>query len=645
MHIFYFVCACAFIYAHATAGSYVVHERRAASRHEWLKRSIVQPELTLPMRIALAQEGLDTAVDTLMSLSDSTSPHFSRYWSATEVARKFAPSKETVEGVVGWLNRSGIAPERLTRSRSAGWVYFDATAQEVENLLKTKYHLYERSETGDIQAACDEYSVPATIQKYIDFITPTVHLGKALGRRGNNDPAPNSRRLVHSKEIEDIKEAFRISSKMSPQKDIATATPTKCAEFMTLDCLRSMYNIPIGNTSQPNNSFGIVQFAYVSWLPTDLDAFFSVFMRPLIGHRPLMERIDGGYWQDRLKGFPFNGEADLDMQYAMSLVFPLDVTNYQVGDLFLSGTRNNLLAALDKTYCGALDPHIDPIYPDPRPGGYNSSDCGTLKPANVISISYADNEADYPPAYARRECLEYLKLGLQGVTVIVSTADYGVAGQANTCLSSPGNHTNSSSPANRFNPTFPAACPYVTSVGGTQLPANSSSVCTPEVAFYQNFNTSISSSGGGFSNVFPVPAYQAHVTRRYLMAQHDRLANISASFNAAGRGFPDVAANAANYVTAIDGSFHTVFGTSASAPVFASVIAKINDARLRVGKRPVGFLNPVLYRHQHVMNDIKSGFNLGCGGRAFVAGEGWDPVTGLGTPDYKRLLDLYLKLP
>jgi tripeptidyl-peptidase I len=45
------------------------------------------------------------------------------------------------------------------------------------------------------------------------------------------------------------------------------------------------------------------------------------------------------------------------------------------------------------------------------------------------------------------------------------------------------------------------------------------------------------------------------------------------------------------------------------------------------------------------MNDIVTGENYGCGGKAFNAIEGWDPVTGLGTPDYKRLLELYLSLP
>jgi len=71
----------------------------------------------------------------------------------------------------------------------------------------------------------------------------------------------------------------------------------------------------------------------------------------------------------------------------------------------------------------------------------------------------------------------------------------------------------------------------------------------------------------------------------------------------------------------------------------------INGVRLSTGKWPVGFLNPVLYAFPHVMNDIVTGASYGCGGKAFNTVKGWDPVTGLGTPDYERLLKLYLELP
>jgi tripeptidyl-peptidase-1 len=184
-----------------------------------------------------------------------------------------------------------------------------------------------------------------------------------------------------------------------------------------------------------------------------------------------------------------------------------DVTLYQVGDIvesllfspviigqsvlmraFVIGASfNNLFDALDGFYCsseGGDDPLQDAIYPDPASGGYKGAvlvyskhilsicqlqyvgkDCGTVKPANVISTSYSYNEADLTPAYTARQCAEYAKLGLMGVTVLYASGDNGVAGGNNICLNPDGSQ---SGDGQLFNPSFPGTCPYITSVGATQ---------------------------------------------------------------------------------------------------------------------------------------------------------------------------------
>jgi len=120
-------------------------------------------------------------------------------------------------------------------------------------------------------------------------------------------------------------------------------------------------------------------------------------------------------------------------------------------------------------------------------------------------------------------------------------------------------------------------------------------------------------------------------------------------FNNSGkvRGFPDLSANGANYIIGIDGEFALVFGTSCSSPVVASIITLVNDARISRGKGPVGFINPVIYssRFAGAFNDITSGGNQGCNSPGFTATTGWDPVTGVGTPNLSKLLPLFLELP
>jgi tripeptidyl-peptidase-1 len=411
-------------------------------------------------------------------------------------------------------------------------------------------------------------------------------------------------------------------------------------------------------------------------LEEDLDLFFNTFQPTLAGRRPTVVPIDGGYLQTDFKISPFNLEADLDFEYAMALTEPLDITNIQVGDKFRLGNINNMLAAFDSYYCGTIDPSIDPLFPDPLPGGYNqSAECGTVIPPKVLSISYGDPESEFPPEYLRRQCLEFLKLGLMGVTVTVGSGDDGSqSGSHDACIDPATGVSNASTGI--FSPLWPASCPWVTSVGGTQRITQPSSLSTRSViaqeadlskanAFVAKFSSTINTnnntvetalnttlgsriinSGGGFSNVFSTPYYQDKAVAEYRVNEKENLELVNHVHNQHGRGFPDVSALAAAYLTAVDGQIKTVYGTSASAPVFASVIAIINNERLHAGKRPVGFINPTLYAHPEIFTDITTGSNQGCGFTpAFRAAKGWDPVTGLGTPQYHRMLELFLSLP
>jgi tripeptidyl-peptidase-1 len=87
-----------------------------------------------------------------------------------------------------------------------------------------------------------------------------------------------------------------------------------------------------------------------------------------------------------------------------------------------------------------------------------------------------------------------------------------------------------------------------------------------------------------------------------------------------------------------------VGGTSAAAPAFASILNLINEERLAANKSTVGFVNPTLYANPQVLHDITSGTNPGCNTTGFSASAGWDPVTGLGTPNYPKMLELFMSL-
>lgn len=378
-----------------------------------------------------------------------------------------------------------------------------------------------------------------------------------------------------------------------------------------------------------------------AFLQEDLDLFFANFSQSQVQRTPTTDLIDGAVVQTEEEGFEFNGESDLDLEYAMTLVNPQKVTLYQVGDLIEGASFNNFLDGIDGSYCtadGGDDPLQDAVYPDPLPGGYTGPEnCGGFAATKVISTSYGYNEADLTPAYEARQCSEYMKLGLQGTTIVYSSGDYGVAGNSGQCISANGSFNDGFS--GKFNPAFPSTCPYVTAVGATQI-LPGAPVTAPEEAC-----EIVIFSGGGFSNVFPLPDYQASAVKGFFADSPppygaDRFNNSQAT-----RGYPDISANGANYVVAVDGAFSLVYGTSASTPVVGSILTLINEARFAIGKSSVGFINPTLYANPGALNDITSGGNQGCGTAGFTAVAGWDPVTGLGTPNFPKLLELYLTLP
>ncbi|KAH9166920.1 subtilisin-like protein [Lactarius sanguifluus] len=157
--------------------------------------------------------------------------------------------------------------------------------------------------------------------------------------------------------------------------------------------------------------------------------------------------------------------------------------------------------------------------------------------------------------------------------------------------------------------------PWVTSIGGTMK--------RPEVA--------APLSSGGFSNVFQRPVYQTDAALGFFQ----QLGN-----HASSRGFPDVAAQAMDFVITLNDDLDLMDGTSCSAPVVAGIISLLNDYQLSMNRPVLGFFNPWLYgTASQGFNDITSGSNPGCDTDGFSAVPGWDPVTGLGTPDLQRLLE------
>ena len=368
----------------------------------------------------------------------------------------------------------------------------------------------------------------------------------------------------------------------------------------------------------------------------DISLFFENFAKNVpASTSPEVISVDGGTAPVPPGDSRNGGESDIDIDLSISLIYPQSVTVYQVDDGVEggSGFLNTFLDSIDGSYCNYSaygitgdSPGVDPSYPDPLPGGYKGElECGTYKLTRVVSISYGESEIYLPKPYVERQCNEIMKLGLQGHSILVASGDYGVAsfpGSNNDpegCLSGPGTE------GQVYNPDYPSGCPYITTVGATRLYPNQT-VNDPESAMQVNltaFNIVAGSgpvsepydlfaTGGGFSNYFTPPSYQAQDVANYLKQDlpfqelpyyevNDQATNIGENggvYNRLGRGYPDVSANGAFLLVYNNLTLLTYFGTSLSAPIFGSVITLLNEERTLIGKGPIGFINPALYESE-----------------------------------------------
>ena len=226
----------------------------------------------------------------------------------------------------------------------------------------------------------------------------------------------------------------------------------------------------------------------------------------------------------------------------------------------------------------------------------------------MISTSYGEDESTTPLDYADRINVEFMKAGVRGISLLFASGDSGAAPQTanGTCM---------------FEAKWPAASPYVTAVGGT------GGIGATESA--------ASLSSGGFSDRWARPAWQNASVETYL-----KTATLPEKYirSTAGRGFPDISAQAVDYLVVAFRIPEPVSGTSCASPAAAGIIGLLNDLRYQAHKSPLGFLNPFLYSHAEALNDITIGANGGCGfNGGYPAVKGWDAATGLGTPNFPLL--------
>lgn len=270
---------------------------------------------------------------------------------------------------------------------------------------------------------------------------------------------------------------------------------------------------------------------------------------------------------------------------------------------------NDLEVTLDLQLAGALAPKAKLVV------YYGHDIISAVKAAlydqknkpSVLSISWAGAESNYSQAQVNEMNQLFYQAALLGITIVAASGDQGAYNKKNYP-----------------NVNLPASSPWVLACGGSTLfIEQNKEIIWNELAIQQG------ATGGGFSNLYPLSPYQRIAVECYLK-QYPAL-----GYYYHRQGVPDVAANAdskTGYLVRFNGKLFPVGGTSASTPVWAALIARLNQA---LGHR-LGFIHTHLYQlmGSKAFKQIPLGNNGYYGG-----GYGWNPATGLGAPQGKQLLE------
>ncbi|KAH8995542.1 subtilisin-like protein [Lactarius hatsudake] len=498
------------------------------------------------------------------------------------VAELVRPHPYTLELVTSWLAHHGVRPSSISTTHGGAWLTVSSVlVSQANEMLGASYQLYRHSEVNDTIIRTVSYSLPDVLHTHIQAVAPTTYFA-------------STRTLRQTPRWRSVGAAAALAEAEAVSGKPVTVLSSRAGNVRPSE-LRWLYKtfayVP---TAADRNTLGV--FGYQKDYPskTDLTMFMTNFrsdVQPPSLATFTVELVNGGEYDPDTPGI----EASIDVQSASAMAYPTPIIFYSTGGK------------------GKMSESGGPL-----PGDVYLESLEYLLKKSVIpqtiTISYGTDEWNVPPEYARVLCTLFAQLGARGVSVLFPSGDDGVG---KNCKDESGNV--------RFVPEFPASCPYVTAVGGT-------TGYDPEVA--------APLSGGGFSDLFSRPVYQDVAVSAFLERQG---AQYSGLYTPEGRGIPDIAAQALNLIIFLKNVRTGVYGTSYSTPTVAGIISLLNDYLITNGRPPLGFLNIRLYGDGIAgLNDIASGSNPGCGTDGFSAVPGWDPVTGLGTPDFEKLQKIFM---
>ena len=586
--------------------------------------------------LAVHEQNMDRIREMALNVSTPGSSAYGKYLDQAQIDEITAPAAADVAAVRSWLAAEQFEGH-VVEAHGGRLFVLTAPAAAMGALLKTEFRRVANAATGQTTLRASSFALP----------TATAAAVAAV---------------------------FGVHGLPLPPKHSQAAATTAAGPVVTPAVIASTYNVTgvvVDRSGKNRNRQAVAEFQGNAMNSTNLVTFFKNEVPEAQAGDDVVSKFVG----DREAGKSATNEGSLDIQYIMGVAPGVKTEFWYYSSMDFCGDlltwSNSILATKDAPLVhsvsygiqanvtelgcgdatiGIIDANfaklaargITLIFASGDSGsGYDQS---TAEPANLCEpklvgqsdMAHVGTVSRTWRAWTASECCDLSDTYILSWTF--GPIDEGGRGDCTTYSAVTGNVSAPGSisghPTVTLWPSWPASSPWVTSVGATRF--DGQKVGGEEVASDQ-FR-----SGGGFSTRLaqsPDATWQSTMVAAYLKGAPQLPP--PHSFSPFGRATPDVSALGENYYVYVGDGQGVVSGTSASAPAFAALISLLNEARLQAKMPAMGFLNPFVYKNANAFHDVVKGNNVvGTGARqfGFDCTKGWDPVTGVGTPNFGKLL-------
>jgi subtilase family serine protease len=463
------------------------------------------------------------AADFVDHVSRRGDPLFHQYLTPQEFASRYGANESDYAALKQWAAANGLSVSQESVARTALTVR--GTAAQLESIFKTQINNYRSPDGEEFYSASVTPAVPTAIADKASAVigltdgkkyTPHVQAGKVMGENPSDQPANNT----------------------------VNVGGTGPGTYYSAADLRTIYSIPtFGNL---DNKTVVALFEQGGFFKSDVETYLNRMKLP---HPPVtFVSVD-----------KYNGSVD-SLEVELEAVLDIDMV------IAINPDVHEVLVYEDgiDTFPVALLDTLNQVADD--------------NTAQVLSISYGQDEGYQGKAAIKAENAALVQLASEGITVVASSGDQGAYGDGYQGRHYP------------YNVSDPASQPYVTGVGGTTLFTGAGEQYVSE----QVWNTSdvgVFASGGGISDVWAFPSFQGEMDPFFITHQGGSLKY---------RNVPDVSAvgdsNTGPAVySKLNGGWLSAGGTSVAAPIWASYLSIVNVGMRYSGLGDIGFFNPILY--------------------------------------------------